>query len=243
LETSLVLTHLREIAALYEELAVARGAVQSAPERADHLAELDREHRDDLAGEQDAVAARRSEARRLEGELRDLEARLQERREQRGGLAGPQQVLALQRELAGLRERRDALERELLAAWETTEREEAALGVSAQRTDAARTEIATRAAGVAQRGARARAAVEEIDAELAGRLARLPVRVAKKLERLSARWPDPIAGLNAGACASCGYALPAQMALDADREANLVICQGCGRFVVVRRGLRAKEWT
>jgi predicted nucleic acid-binding Zn-ribbon protein len=233
---------LRQAAALYEELARARSVTTTAPGRDEHLAALAAEHRADTADEAGRLAVRQREARRLEGELRDLEVRLQERIARRAVVQDQHAAQALAHELEHLQTQRDALETRIFQAWEATDTETAHLATAEVCTGESVARIAEERGDLAVREQKAVAALAEVETELHDLLAGLPVRVTAKLGRLSARYGNPVAGLAAGGCDACGQMLPQQQAIDADHDRALPTCTGCGRFIVARRGVRSGEW-
>ncbi len=237
-----LLRTLRRIAALYDELALARAVTTTAPGRDEHLAALAAEHVADVAGEADLVAGRRREARRLEGELRDLEARLQERRARKAVVQDLHAAQALTHELEHLQAQRDDLETQIFKAWDDAESETARLAKAEDASGETVSRIADERVDLAAREQKAAAALAEVETELQVVLAGLPVRVIAKLSRLSARYDNPVAGLAAGGCEACGQMLPQQQAIDVDHDRALPACTGCGRFIVARRGARRGEW-
>jgi predicted nucleic acid-binding Zn-ribbon protein len=237
-ERMLLFAHLREAADLYRQLAHARHGRDGTAERDEHLAGLASEYDQDAA---DADAAQRRDlaaVRRIEDELATVEQRLRDRRSRQDGRPGT--VAALAAEISALRERRDQLEQQLLQAWQDVE--QAAAGHEAHRQDAAagRRRADRERADLADRADQAGRAAPRLETELEVVAARLPVRVARRLAQAARRHDDPIADLVEGACGSCGQHLPPQEAVDADREAALVTCQGCGRYVVARSSRRTR---
>ncbi len=237
-----LLRALRQVAALYDELARARRVTTTTPGRDEHLAALAAEHVADVADEADLVAVRRREARRLEGELRDLEARLQERRARKAVVQDLHAAQALTHELAHLQAQRDDLETQIFKAWDDAEAESARLAAVEEASGETVARIADQREDLAVHERQAAAALAEVETELQTALAALPIRVTSKLSRLSARYDNPVSGLAAGGCDACGQMLPQQQAIDADHDRALPVCTGCGRFIVARRGTRRGEW-
>ncbi|MBD3220372.1 hypothetical protein GF314_03940 [bacterium] len=131
-----------------------------------------------------------------------------------------------------MRRRRDDIERKLLDLWQEPDDGPAT---------AARQDIATRQGEQTARWQRAERARPEIERDLEYLLDRLPTRIARQLQRAAGRLDQPIADLVEGACDACGYAMPAQEAINADREAELITCQGCGRFIVPRSSRKTRD--
>lgn len=238
-----LLKELRKVASLYDELAQARRVTIAAPDRDRHLVELAAEHQADAAEEADHVAAARRQARQLEGELRDLEARLTERTARRASVQDLHAAEALTHELEHLQAQRTALEAQIFAAWDGVEAAAAHLATAATTVDATTARLAGEREDLTQHEQQAAVALAEVAAELDVALSALPPRVSAKLSRLATRYDNPVAGLAAGGCDACGQLLPPQQAIDADHDRNLPVCTGCGRYIVARRGARRGEWT
>ena len=243
LEVQLTIARLRDAAELYRQLARVRRDEQEGARRGRDLDALDAEYAADAAVARGEGEAGHVEAAGLERDLRALEARLQQRRSVRAPDAATQ--LALADEIAALRRQRDELEQRLLEVWQRDQDSDTIAAADAAEAAAERERIAERRQTQTARAERAGLARPEIENDLHHLLRRLPPRVASRLARLAGRHDDPIADLVQGACDSCGQALPAQLALDVDREAQLVTCQGCGRYVVPRssRKTRDQGWT
>lgn len=237
-----VLHDMRLAASLYDELVSARAIVDTHDGRDALLTGLDAEFGADLAAASARVADRQRRARQLEGELRDLEMRLQERRGRRAQIKDAHGAQALVSELARMQDRRDALEAELLAAWQAVESEAAQLQSTSAAVAAQHDRITNDQHALGAQHDRAVAAQSEVAEELVVVLGRLPDSLAGRLRRLASRLGNPIAGMTGGACDVCGYSLPAQKAMDVDCDRSYPICAGCGRFIVARRGLRRGEW-
>ncbi len=237
-----ILHDLREVAGLYEELVRARTVVSEAAGRDAHLTGLSAEYTADLTDAAAIVADRRRQAHRLEGELRDLEARLQVRRARRARIHDAHSAAALASELEHLQVKRDALEAELIASWEAADAQTASLAETTETVDRQRSQIVERQGDLAQRREHASVAGLEVTQDLQAVLKRLPAPMAARLKRLATQLGNPIAGIVGGACDACGYQLPAQKAVDVDRDREVPTCNGCGRFIVARRGLRRGEW-
>lgn len=239
----LTLARLRDAAELYRQLARARHDQSEGERRGANLEALDAEYAQDLEAAAQAQTVRRTEAEELEAELQALETRLRERRARKPHDADSQ--LAIARDIEALRSRRDQVEQQLMELWQRHENDDRAAARETQGVNDQRQNIAQRRQDQQERAAKAGRAVPEIEQDLHFLVRQLPPRLRSRLGRMAERLGDPVADLVQGACGSCGYAMPAQDAVDADREAALVVCQGCGRYIVARssRKTRSGGWT
>lgn len=232
-EVDLTLAKLRDAADLYRELAHARHDLSEGRRRVRDLADAAAEYRQDEEAASDDLRRRRREARALEDELQTLENRLADRRSRPA--TDPGMVLAMADEIRNLEARREQLEQRLLETWR-----QADLPVQDAETEVRRDQVAARRQEQDERAERAGRAIAEIEGELNHQLTKLPTRVARKLARIAGRHDEPVADLLEGSCGGCGQSLPPQEAVDADRERALIICQGCGRYVVARSSRRTR---
>jgi uncharacterized protein len=237
-ELVVTLARLRDAAELYRQLAQARRDLTQGLDRAADLEALADEYSSDLSLAQHHDRQQQAESRRLEDALASLEARLQDRRARHPHDAGT--LLALNDEIASLQRRRDDLERQLLELWQRDDTTAAALAAETAETAGVRERLGRRCAELQVRSERAARAVPEITAELEHLGKLLPRRVAGRLDQIARRHADPVADLLQGACAGCGLSLPLQEAVDADREAALIACRGCGRYIVPRSSRKTR---
>ena len=235
---TVTLARLRDAAELYRQLDAAQRHRDDAQQRQADLLALDAEYAADQeeAGRSDRDG--RDEVRRLTDELAALTAKLADRRQRAATEAKLAAALAV--DIASLERCRDELQARIREVQEQTARAGAALAADATVAADARAGIARQREVLADCGRQAEAAVPEITEELAHLLRLLPPRVAGRLAQIARRHGDPVADLVQGACAGCGQTLPFQHAVDADREAALVICQGCGRYIIPRSSRRTR---
>ncbi len=210
------LPELAELAAAEDELALVEGSLAGA----------------------DANAAESARAlRHLEAELAVVEAKIAEldAKLYSGVVTVPRELQAMQTEGSALRERRSAMEDEVLEAMDGKERLDEQLAELGRRRDA------LDAAGV-----RLRAAVAEsqaaIDRELAEEVvaraeaaAAIPAEVGALYEMLRARLGGVAAApLVNGRCGGCHLALPATEVARLRKEPaeTLVRCEQCERILV-----------
>jgi predicted nucleic acid-binding Zn-ribbon protein len=204
---------------------------KEARDRQELLAELDEDARL-AAGEVDEAEAA---FRRRDRELRELEAKLAERRDRLVGLADRRQHRAVSEEIAALEARIDQLETEAIGDLE----EAAARRRTAGRAGGVRDDLAARDLArhddLAAEVDRAEAGLQEIRAEIARLVGLLPPDVGRHAARLQKRDGHAVAWIDKGACTGCGMLLPPQEAAAAERGRAVVRCPACVRFVVRRR--------
>lgn len=215
-----------ELAGLEEELLEVHGQRAARTRRLRELTlrgEIaeESEQAADEAGRLAAAGYRGSAA-----ELRDAEDLLARKRDQVIGVSDRRQYQALQKEIADLERRLDALETSALEFLE----------VPADGESPARTEVfAAQGAEVEQiKAAEEKAALAE--AEILGEIGRLIAMVppvhSGHLKRLRGQYPQAAVRVVDRACSGCGGQLPHQQALDAASGKFAVRCPSCARFVV-----------
>jgi uncharacterized protein len=175
--------------------------------------------------------------RRLEGELALLESKLGEldAKLYSGAVTVPRELEAMQHEGAAMRERRAALEDEVLEAMDGRETLDDEVADLRRR----RAELDARGAGLRVAVAEAQAAVDrELASELATRqeaAAAIPADVSTLYEQLKARLGGVAAApLVNGRCGGCHLALPATEVDRIRKEPPdaLVRCEQCERILV-----------
>lgn len=223
---------LAEVSALEERLAAARDARERHTRRDDHLGALGRELVDDARSARLAVDEATAALRRLDRELREVEAALADRRRRLSQVGEPRQAAAVRSEEAALAARRDALEAEatgLLGALESAEAQAGEADADAGRqASRSRAELGALAAA-ADRGTAALAAGE---GELARLVALLPPDLGRHLRRLQDKGLQSVVSLRGNACGGCFAQMPAAQAGEVERQRSVVRCAGCGRIVI-----------
>jgi predicted nucleic acid-binding Zn-ribbon protein len=190
-----------------------------------------------LAGVEARAAEAGRQQRHLEGELSLVESKVSEldAKLYSGAVTVPRELEAMQHEGAVLRERRAALEDEVLEAMGTRETLDAEVADLRRRRD----ELDARGAGLRVAVAEAQTEVDrELTAELAARqeaAAAIPPDVSALYEQLRARLGGVAAApLVNGRCGGCHLALPATEIdrLRKEPPETLVRCEQCERILV-----------
>lgn len=216
-----------------------RHRFETLPERAE-LAASQRARRQ-IDDQREVVQVRRLELqrnlKRNEDELAVLEERIKRENDRlySGEVTGTRELLTLQEEVDGLRNRRSAMENDALELMEAIEEIDAEVEVLAAGAVAAEAEVV----GSRQRLAEAEAAVQaEIDQEDAARsteAADVPETALASYEDLRNRMGGvAVARLRNGTCEGCHLGLSA-MELDRIRHApadEVCYCEECGRILV-----------
>ncbi len=229
---------LRDAAELYRQLATAERHQAQAASRTVDLEAAVAEWDDDIAASAADGRRRQRDTIGLEDELEAIETKLRDCRSREARDATTAQALADQ--LEALQRRRVELEARLIERWQQDDRAAADRTAEVGAAAAARARLSVRQADLEQRRQRAERAVPEILAELEQLRGQLPARVGNRLAQVARRHADPVADLAQGACGGCGQRLTPQEALAVEREAQLLACQGCGRFVVSRSSRRTR---
>src|SRR5262249_3016162 len=74
-------------------------------------------------------------------------------------------------------------------------------------------------------------AVSELDTKIKEMEETLPPAVLSRYRRVSARMPRVVAPVINGTCYGCFVAVPTAQASDSERNAEIRICENCGRFL------------
>lgn len=172
--------------------------------------------------------------RSLDRDLATLDAQVRHFEHQLESVTDQRQFEAVQHEIAGAKAKRDTLETEAL---ELLEREESGT--------AERPLLAAELAKVEQTAAEALAALEATDARLMARLgeldrqrtevaAALPAAALSRYAKLRAgRAGRAVAALLGNACSACQSAQPPHALQEARKRAALLVCEGCGRLLLL----------
>lgn len=232
MEARIVIDVLVELARREHELTESAAAADRGRKEARDRQELLVELADDARLAKGDLDAAEAEFRRRDRDLRDLEARLAERRARLVGVSDRRQHRALGEEIAQLEARIAQLEDAAIAQLdEADRRRDAAADAGRDEADLARRDLAAHA-DLAARVDRAEAARAEIRAEIERLVAMLPPDVARHVARLRRRDGQAVAWAEQGACTGCFSQLPPQDAIAADQGRRLVRCASCMRYLV-----------
>jgi hypothetical protein len=175
--------------------------------------------------------------RQLEVEIAGLLAQQKRFEQQLLAVTNQQQYEAMQHEIAAVRAKRDALETAELELLEADDRDAAARPEAAHTLERAQAEAAAATAGIATEEAGARAELAELDARRRALVEPLAPAVRQRYERLrSGRSGQAVAAIVQQACGACHRALPPAGLQAARRRETLLLCDGCGRLLMLPPG-------
>jgi len=144
------------------------------------------------------------------------------------------QLEAMQHEIAAVRAKRDVLETEALERLDAEERDTAARPARAQALERAEREAESTFARLDAEAAAMKAELAALDARRGEVAARLPPATRTRYEKLRAgRAGRAVAAIENGACGGCHRGLPPAALQEARRREKLLVCDGCGRLLVL----------
>jgi predicted nucleic acid-binding Zn-ribbon protein len=144
------------------------------------------------------------------------------------------QLEAMQHEIAAVRAKRDVLENEALERLEAEERDATVRPAKAHELE--RSEAAAQAviARLDDEAASIQAELAALQARRAETTAKLAQAARTRYEKLrSGRAGRAVAAIENGACGGCHRGLPPASLQEARRREKLLVCDGCGRLLVL----------
>lgn len=187
-----------------------------------------------LAKARDRASAAAAEQRRLEGDLTDLETKLERQRTllYSGRVVDPREISSLEREMQHSGEQRGAIEEQLLTAMEeaeTAQEEVTRLSRQAtearQRWEADRPELHREAEALAD-------ALTAMQGERKRLVGGLDPRTLNEYERLRHSAGHAVSRVESGVCQWCRVVIPPKDIQHA-RAGTLAHCTNCGRILYV----------
>jgi predicted nucleic acid-binding Zn-ribbon protein len=144
------------------------------------------------------------------------------------------QLEAMQHEIAAVRAKRDVLENEALERLEAEERDMKSRPEKAHVLERAETEASAVLARLDAEAAVLKAELASLQARRAEAGAALPPASAMRYEKLRAgRAGRAVAAVENGACGGCHRGLPPAILQEARRREKLLVCDGCGRLLML----------
>ena len=187
-----------------------------------------------LAALDQRVAESHKRRRILDGEIAAFDAQQKHFERQQLAVTNQHQYEAVQHEIAAVKAKRDVLETEALERLEAEEREAAARPEKAHTLERAEAEGVTTRARLDTEQANLRAELAALDARRAANVARLEPPARLRYEKLRVgRAGRAVAGIVNGACGGCHSGLPPHALQEARRAEKLLLCDGCGRLLLL----------
>jgi predicted nucleic acid-binding Zn-ribbon protein len=170
--------------------------------------------------------------REREAEARRVRVRARERELMSGRISSPSELMRLSGEVehlkAALSEEEDA-EMQLLEEQERLQKESRRVGAE---LEAARSRVVSAAPGLQQGLQRLREELAETERERESAWSQLPADWQKAYTRVLARIPNPVAEVVRAQCQACHVSVTSN-GMQVLRRAGLVVCDNCGRLLVV----------
>ena len=187
-----------------------------------------------LAALDQRVADSAKRRRVLDGEIAAFDAQQKRFEQQQLAVTDQKQFLAMQHEIAAVRAKRDVLETEALERLDAEEREAKARPEKAHALERAEAESATTIAKLSAESSTLTADLAALTARRADIVSRLPPASRSRYEKLRAgRAGRAVAAVTQGACGGCFRGLSPAGLQEARRREKLLICDGCGRLLVL----------
>ena len=187
-----------------------------------------------LAALDQHVAESAKRRRVLDGEIAAYDAQQKHFEQQRLAVTDQKQYEAVEHEIAAVRAKRDTLETEALERLEVEEREGAASPEKAHTLERAESEASALFAKLDAESLALRAELAALDARRTQVAANLAAPARSRYERLRAgRAGRAVAAVTHGACGGCFRGLPPAALQEARRREKLLVCDGCGRLLVM----------
>jgi predicted nucleic acid-binding Zn-ribbon protein len=144
------------------------------------------------------------------------------------------QLEAMQHEIAAVRAKRDVLENEALERLDAEERDAQARPEKAKALERAEADAQAALARLEAEAATMKAELASLEARRAAAAGGLPAAARSRYEKLRAgRGGRAVAAIENGACGGCHRGLPPAALQEARRREKLLLCDGCGRLLVL----------
>jgi predicted nucleic acid-binding Zn-ribbon protein len=223
-----------EIAELEELQVQARQTIQDNAIKDKNLHELQAEYESDAQQADEEAQAGGRDFRERDRQIREIEARLADRRDHLIGVSDRRQYKALTEEIASLEKKLDQLEEEAIACLDEEDSRLEAAGQArkessnhGQQTSEALSSLESQTREMTER-------LENIRLDLARLVSMLPTAEQRQVERLSTKLDQSVVFCQNGACCGCYHQLPVQEAINVDRGRTVVRCPSCMRYIVHR---------
>jgi len=170
----------------------------------------------------------------LDGEIAAYDTQQQRFEKQMLSVTTQHQMEAMQHEIAAVRSKRDALENEALERLDADDRDTNARPEKAQALERAEADARAAIARLDAEAATLQAERSSLDAKRAETAGLLPPATRTRYEKLRAgRAGRAVAAIENGACGGCHRGLPPHAIQEARRREKLLLCDGCGRLLML----------
>ena len=232
MDSKTVVNILVEIAELEDLQAQAQHTILENASRDTKLRELQAEYAADAERADAETQKKGRDFRTRDREIREVEARLEDRRDLLVGVSDRKQHKALTDEIRSLEIRLDRLETEAIACLEEEDsRAEEADQVGRESREhgrEAKASLQTMAADSVELEAR----IKNISLDMERLIGMLPPVEKRHVERLRQKLDQAVVFQHNGACCGCFNQLPVQEAINVERGRGIVRCPSCMRFIV-----------
>jgi uncharacterized protein len=144
------------------------------------------------------------------------------------------QLEAMQHEIAAVRAKRDVVENEALERLDAEERDTKARPEKAHALERAESEASATVARLDAEAATHQTELATLEARRGEIAAALPPATRSRYEKLRAgRAGRAVAAIESGACGGCHRGLPPAALQEARRREKLLVCDGCGRLLML----------
>jgi len=228
------LDHLWALHGLDEELAALRAQLAAFPAQKQALERHVEEERARLEALKVEVAELQKRRRAIEKEIEDVSVQERKFSSQLPAVKKNEEYQALLHEITGCKNRRSDLETRVLESLEEEERLAKRKPVIDAALKAAEAERDQKLGEIARAEGAARARSEAKERARVVEIAELPPPTRAKYERVhGSREGRAVVAILKGACGGCYRAQPPQVLQEARKRDRLLICEGCGRLLLL----------
>jgi len=222
---------------LDERANTARAVVVRFPEQKSSLESRVAGERARLATQTKAAEELLKTRRKIEQEIEAVTAQQRQFESRQPSVKTNEEFRALTAEIDGCKRKRSELETQVLIRFEEEESLAKQKPVIEQALKQAESERAARLAEIDRAEAASQAELDAINAERATEIAALGSTTRQRYERIhSQREGRAVVPVIKNACGGCFRAQPPQLLQDIRRGDRLLICDGCGRILVLPPG-------
>jgi len=187
-----------------------------------------------LAALDQRVAESVKRRRVLDGEIAAYDVQEKRFQQQLLSVTDQKQFEAMQHEIAAVRAKRDVLETEALERLDAEERDTKSRPEKAHVLERAEAEARATIARLDADADAIKSELASLEARRAEIAASLPPATRTRYEKLRAgRAGRAVASIESGACGGCHRGLPPASLQEARRREKLLVCDGCGRLMML----------